>query len=66
MFWREVRTKAQMKKRRISILSGAVALMLAACFAPLLKAWEREPWSVFAERRAKLAAAINAPIVLFG
>jgi Xaa-Pro aminopeptidase len=32
----------------------------------MLGAWEREPLSVFAERRAKLMAAINAPIVLFG
>ncbi len=34
--------------------------------APLLRAWEREPNAVFAERRAKLMAAINTPIVLFG
>jgi Xaa-Pro aminopeptidase len=32
----------------------------------MLRAWEREPSSVFAARRAKLIAAINAPIVLFG
>ena len=31
-----------------------------------MRAWEREPNSVFAERRAKLIAAVNAPIVLFG
>jgi Xaa-Pro aminopeptidase len=37
-----------------------------ACFAPLVKGWDREPLSVFAERRAKLVAAINAPVVLFG
>jgi Xaa-Pro aminopeptidase len=37
-----------------------------AVLAPVLHAWEREPGSVFAERRAKLEAAINAPVVLFG
>ena len=54
-----------MTQRRL-IQRGAVALLLMAYFAPLVKAWEREPLSVFAERRAKLVAAINAPIVLFG
>ena len=54
-------------KKRSSILSGAFALFaLLACLAPVLRAWEREPLSVFAERRAKLVAAVNAPIVLFG
>jgi Xaa-Pro aminopeptidase len=53
-------------KGRSSILRGALALLLVACLAPLLRAWEREPLSVFAERRAKLVAAVNAPIVLFG
>lgn len=42
------------------------ALVFLAALAPLAQAWEREPNSVFAERRAKLEAAINAPIVLFG
>jgi Xaa-Pro aminopeptidase len=53
-------------KRRISILRGCVVLLLLACLAPAVGAWEREPLSVFAGRRAKLIAAINAPIVLFG
>jgi Xaa-Pro aminopeptidase len=53
-------------RRRNSILRGVVAILLLAILAPMLKAWEREPLSVFAERRAKLMAAINAPIVLFG
>jgi Xaa-Pro aminopeptidase len=53
-------------KRRRSILHGVIALLLLAGLAPLLRAWEREPLSVFAERRAKLAAAVNAPVVLFG
>ncbi|HEV2522762.1 MAG TPA: Xaa-Pro peptidase family protein [Candidatus Acidoferrales bacterium] len=54
-----------MTQRRL-IQRGAVALLLMAYFAPLVRAWEREPLSVFAERRTKLVAAINAPIVLFG
>ena len=53
-------------KRRSSILRGVFALVLVAILAPMLKAWEREPLSVFAERRAKLAAAVNAPVVVFG
>jgi Xaa-Pro aminopeptidase len=53
-------------KRRSSFLRLACALLLVACLAPMLRAWEREPLSVFAERRAKLIAAVNAPIVLFG
>jgi Xaa-Pro aminopeptidase len=54
-----------MRKRR-SILVSLAALLIFACFAPILGAWEREPLSMFAERRAKLIAAINAPVVLFG
>ncbi len=52
--------------RRIAILRGVVALLLVACAAPMLRAWEREPLSVFAERRAKLVATLDAPVVLFG
>ena len=53
-------------KRRSSILRGVIPLLLVACLAPMLQAWEREPLGVFAERRAKLIAAVNAPVVLFG
>jgi Xaa-Pro aminopeptidase len=54
-------------KRRNSILRGAVALVsLLVCLAPALGAWEREPLSVFAERRAKLMATVPLPIVIFG
>ena len=53
-------------KRRSSILRGVIALLLVASLAPMLQAWEREPLGVFAERRAKLIAAVNAPVVLFG
>jgi Xaa-Pro aminopeptidase len=51
---------------RKSFRRGVVALLLLAALAPMLRAWEREPLSVFVERRAKLVAAINAPIVVFG
>ena len=53
-------------KRRSSILRGVFALLLVVSLAPMLRAWEREPLSVFAERRARLVAAVNAPVVLFG
>jgi len=53
-------------KRRSLILRGVLALLVLACVAPGLSAWEREPLSVFAGRRAKLAAAVGAPVVLFG
>jgi Xaa-Pro aminopeptidase len=52
--------------RRCLILRGGFVLILLACLAPLVRAWEREPNSVFAERRAKLIAAVGAPIVIFG
>src|SRR6202166_5059096 len=53
-------------KRRSSILRGAIALLLVECLSPMLALGKREPLSVFAGRRAKLAAAVNAPVVLFG
>lgn len=53
-------------KRRWSIPCGVFALLLVVSLAPILRAWEREPLSVFAERRAKLVVAVNAPIVMFG
>jgi len=40
--------------------------LLLAFLAPLLHAWEREPNSVFADRRAKLMTAITEPVLLFG
>jgi Xaa-Pro aminopeptidase len=54
-----------MNSRR-SILRSSVILMLLVFLAPLARAWEREPNSVYAERRAKLMAAVGAPIVIFG
>jgi Xaa-Pro aminopeptidase len=39
---------------------------MLVCLAPLVRAWEHEPNSVFAERRAKLIAAVGVPIVIFG
>ncbi len=41
-------------------------LVFFAQLAPQALAWEREPNSVFAERRAKLIAAAGAPVVIFG
>ena len=54
-----------MRKHR-SILVSLAALLIFACLPPVVRAWEREPLSMFAERRSKLMAAINAPVVLFG
>lgn len=53
-------------RRRILFTRTMYAILLVALLAPMLRAWEREPVSVFAERRAKLEAALNAPVVLFG
>ena len=55
-----------MVNSRRSFLSRTVILFLLASLAPLARAWEREPNSVFAERRAKLMAAVGAPVVIFG
>src|ERR1700738_272814 len=55
--------------RKKSILRGALVFLLVMCLAPLVPqalAWEREPNSVFAERRSKLIAAVGAPVVIFG
>ena len=41
-------------------------MVLLASLAPPASAWEREPNSVFAERRAKVMAAVGAPVVIFG
>src|ERR1700676_803176 len=51
---------------RRSILRSGIILLLLACLAPLVRAWEREPNIVFAERRAKLIGVVGAPVVLFG
>src|SRR5438270_12895623 len=52
--------------RRNPILRSGFVLLLLVLFAPAAFSWEREPNSVFAERRAKLMAAVNAPVVIFG
>src|SRR6202790_394768 len=66
MFFAGMVARGDPMKRRSSILRGVLALVLVAILAQMLTPWEREPLSVFAERRAKLAAAVNAPVVLFG
>lgn len=48
------------------LLLPAVALICFASAAPAQQRREREPNSVYAERRAKLAAQADAPILLFG
>jgi Xaa-Pro aminopeptidase len=42
------------------------ALAVMALFSTLAPARQREPNSVYAERRAQLAAAVDGPVVLFG
>ncbi len=52
-------------RRIIRVLLAAVATLFAVVAAPLA-AREREPNSVFAERRARLVAQLNGPVLLFG
>jgi Xaa-Pro aminopeptidase len=52
--------------RRNPLLRNSLIIFLFVFLAPLARAWEREPNSVFAERRAKLVAAVGAPVVIFG
>src|ERR1700731_4754764 len=54
-----------MTHRRIIRALLAVVATLSTLAAPLV-AREREPNSVFAERRARLVAQLNAPVLLFG
>ena len=53
-------------RMRIVAASGIVALLALLALAPVLAAREREPNAVYAERRARLAAQLGAPVVLFG
>src|ERR1700737_4295769 len=52
--------------RRNPVLRSSFILFLFVFLAPTAFSWEREPNSIFAERRAKLIAAVGAPIVIFG
>jgi Xaa-Pro aminopeptidase len=55
--------------RTATFASLAIAVLAFSCLAPAAKAQqrrEREPNSVYAERRAKLAAQADAPIILWG
>jgi Xaa-Pro aminopeptidase len=52
--------------RRSLILRSVLILLVLGWVGSLAWAWEREPLSVFGERRAKLIATVNAPVVLFG
>jgi Xaa-Pro aminopeptidase len=51
---------------RNPLLRSSLIVFLFVFLAPLARAWEREPNGVFAERRAKLVAAVGAPVVIFG
>ena len=43
-----------MKRTKLDPVRRDLPYVLAACLAPILKAWEREPLkAVFAERRAQ-------------
>jgi Xaa-Pro aminopeptidase len=53
-------------RMRIVAVSGIAALLALLALAPMLMAREREPNAVYAERRARLAAQLGGPIVLFG
>jgi Xaa-Pro aminopeptidase len=55
--------------RPIALFAATVMLILAAASVPRLNAQqrrEREPNSVYAERRAKIAAQADGPVVLWG
>jgi Xaa-Pro aminopeptidase len=52
--------------RRNPFVRSSLIIFLLVFLAPLARAWEREPNSAFAERRAKLVAAVGAPVVIFG
>src|SRR5690242_11705100 len=55
--------------RRIGRVFFAAAIVLFAISAPFaapLAAREREPNSVYADRRAHLVAQLNTPVLLFG
>ena len=54
------------RPRGLRGFAWALALLCAASLSIPLAAREREPNSVFAERRARLAAKVGAPVVLFG
>src|SRR6201993_680552 len=62
--------RALQSRELVSSALLSILLSLTACFtappSPAQERREREPNSVYAERRAKLAAQIDCPIVLWG
>jgi Xaa-Pro aminopeptidase len=52
--------------RRKFVLGCCGLVLSLVCLAPLASSLEREPNAIFAERRAKFLAAVNAPVVMFG
>ncbi|MGO9640627.1 MAG: aminopeptidase P N-terminal domain-containing protein [Candidatus Acidiferrales bacterium] len=64
---RSARSAATAASRGAKLARTCVACCLAiAALAAVLAAREREPNSVYADRRAKLAAQLGAPVVVFG
>ncbi|HYL84469.1 MAG TPA: Xaa-Pro peptidase family protein [Candidatus Angelobacter sp.] len=55
-----------MSGRRWWTVAAVLAFSSLACLAQAQQRREREPNSVYAERRAKLAAQVDAPVILWG
>jgi len=54
------------RSRRIRALAALVLLLASATFAAAQQRRDREPNSVYAARRAALAAQVDGPIILWG
>jgi len=54
------------KSLRTTRTQNALFIALVLCFTTAAAAREREPNSSYAERRAKLAAQVDGPVILFG
>jgi len=64
-----MREVLNLRQKLPAVLVALAFLLLSALAAPLaarLDARDREPNSVYAERRAHLVAQLNAPVLLFG
>jgi Xaa-Pro aminopeptidase len=55
-----------MSGRRWSVVAAVLAFSFLACSMEAQERREREPNNVYAERRARLASQVDAPIVLWG
>jgi Xaa-Pro aminopeptidase len=54
------------RSRRIRVVAALVLLLASATFTAAQQRRDREPNSVYAARRAALAAQVDAPIILWG